>query len=76
MFFSGSYCNNPLIITHFFSNESISNIAFITLINALDLAHCAAWESFPLLLKHKHYFPGGGSVDDSGVVVVVIVSPK
>ena len=69
-------CNNPLIITHFCSNKSISNIAFRTFINALDLSHCAAWEIFPSILKHIYSFPGRCSVEDHGVVAVVIVSPK
>ena len=30
----------------------------------------------PYILKHIYYFPGGGSVDKRGVVVVAIVLPK
>ena len=74
-FTSCSSCKKYLIITHC-SNDSISNIDFITLINALDLAHCAAWELLPSVWKHTYSFTGGGSVDDRGVVVVDIVSPK
>ena len=50
-FFSCSDCNNPLIITHCCSNKSISNIDFRTLINALDLAHCAARKVLPSVWK-------------------------
>ena len=35
-------CNNPLRLTHFFQNDSSSRIKSITLVNAIDLAHCAA----------------------------------
>ena len=67
-------CNNPLIITHCCSNESKSNISLRTLINDIHLAHCAAWALSPSIWKHRYYFPGEGSVDYCGVVVVVIVS--
>ena len=66
----------PLIITHCCSDESISNIDSGTLINALGLSHCAAW-TIPLSIwKHVYYFPGGGRVDERGVVAVVIIAPK
>ena len=74
-FTSCSSCKKYLIITHC-SHDLISNIDFITLINALDLAHCAEWALFPSMLKHRSYFPGEGSMDDCGVVVVFIASPK
>ena len=44
------------------------------MINALDLAHYAAWELYPSILNYRYCFPGGGSVNDRDVVVVVIVS--
>ena len=77
MYFSSfSEYNNSLIITYCCSNESISNFSFRTLINTLDLVHCAAWALSPSILKHIYYFPGGSSVEYRGVVVVVVVSPK
>ena len=45
--FSRSDCNNPLIRTHCYSNKSILNIAFRTLINGFDLAHYYAWDPPP-----------------------------
>ena len=75
-FYIFSYCNNLLIITHCCSNESISNIDTITLIKTLDLVHCAARKVLPSVWKHSQSFTGGVSVDEYGVVIVVIVSPK
>ena len=63
-------------MTHCFSNESISNTDFITLIKAIDLAHCASQKFLPSAWKHIYYFPGGGSVDELDVFVVSVVSPK
>ena len=37
----------PLIITHCCSNDSISNIIFITLINAIDLTYFYEWALSP-----------------------------
>ena len=70
------YFNNPLIITHCCLNELISNISFVTLINSLDLAHFSAWVIFPSIWKHIYYFLSRVSLDDRGVVVADIVSPK
>ena len=58
--FIRSEYNNPLIMTHFCSNYSISGIKSINLVNALGLAHCAAWEIFPSIWKLGYYFQGGG----------------
>ena len=41
-FKSRSDCSKMFIMEHFCSNDSISNIVFIILDNALDLAYCAA----------------------------------
>ena len=57
--FSNSDCNNPLIVTHYYSNYLISRIESITLVYAYDLEHCAAWELLPSILKHRYYFTGG-----------------
>ena len=76
MFSSFLDFNKPLIITHYFSNESISNISFRTVMNALDLEYCSAWDLYPSILKHRYHFLGVGSVGDRVVVVVVIVYPK
>ena len=75
-FISCSVCSNPLIIKYYCSNESKSNITFITLINALDIAHFVSWEIFPSIWKHIYSFPGLCSVYGHGLVVVEIVSPK
>ena len=69
-------CNIPLITIHCCSNESISNIDFRHLIKALDLAHCDARTVLTSVWKQRYYFSVGGSVDEYGVVVVVIVSSK
>ena len=76
MFLSCLDYKKPLIITHCGSNESISNTTFRTLIDALDLLHCTSWAPTPSIFKHKYFFPDVGSVDDLGMVVAVIVSPK
>ena len=68
-FKSRSDCSKMFIMEHFCSNDSISNIVFIILDNALDLAYCAASEIPPSILKHRYYFPGEFSVDGFGVVV-------
>ena len=68
--------NNPLIIIKYFSNESIANIDFKTLINALDLEHCYTLETPPSIRKHRYFFPVVCSLDNCGVVLVLIVSPK
>ena len=52
--------NNPLIMIHCLSNESISRIVSTTLVNTRDLAHFAAWALLPYFWK-KYSFPGGGS---------------
>ena len=44
--------------------------------NALDIANCAAWALYPSTWKHRYYFPGGGTVDNRGVVMLEIVSQK
>ena len=49
--FSHYDCNNPLIMTHCFSNDSISKIKSITLVYASDLKHCSAWELSPEIWK-------------------------
>ena len=64
------------MITHCYSNKSISNIDFINLVNALDLVHCAALELFLSILKHRYYFLGGVSVYEHVIVIVVVISPK
>ena len=46
------------------------------MINAIYLEHCAAWAISPSVWNYRYCFPDVGSVDDSGVFVVVIVSPK
>ena len=46
-----SYCNNPLIITHLCSNESISRILSITLVDTRDLVNCAVWAILPYFWK-------------------------
>ena len=51
-------CNNPLKMTHWFSNESISIILSITLVNTHDLAHCSAWALLPSFWKQIHSFSG------------------
>ena len=60
-FFSQSDCNNPLRMTHFCSNDSISRIKSITLVNACDLEHCVSWAVLPSIWKQRYYFTGGGS---------------
>ena len=73
MFLSFSDYIRPFIMTHICSNQPISNIIFINLIKALDLSHCAARTILPSVWKIRYPFPGGGSLDEFGVVVVVIV---
>ena len=63
-------------MTHCYSNDSISNIALRNFIKALDLAPCADREILPYALKYRYYFPCIRSVDEFGVVVVFVVSPK
>ena len=58
--FSRSDCNNYLIMTHFWSNDSISIMKSITLVNARDFSHCAEWELPPSILKLRYSFTGGG----------------
>ena len=58
--FSISDCKNHLRMIHFCSNESISIILSITLVNTRDLAHCATWALLLSIWKQKYYFPGGG----------------
>ena len=60
-FFSHSFCNNLLIVTHSFLNDSTAIVKSITLVNARDLAHYAAWAISPLIWKLRYSFPGGGS---------------
>ena len=63
-------------MTHCCSNESISNFDSRNLIKAIDLSHCATRTVLTYIGKYRYYFPGGGSMDEFGVVFVVIVSPK
>ena len=58
--FSRSDCNNPLIMTHLCSSDSISGIKSTNLVNASDFSNCAEWELPPSILKLKYSFPGGG----------------
>ena len=60
---SWSDCNETFITTHCCSNYSISKIISITLGNARDLTHSAAWVYFPLIWKQGYSFPYGGSFD-------------
>ena len=46
------------------------------LVKALDLSHCASRTVFPSVQKQRYSFPGEGSVDEFGLVVVLTVSPK
>ena len=62
--FSRSDCNNPSIMTLFFSKYSISGIKSMILFNALDLEHWDAWSDFPSLWIQIYYFPDGGSFND------------
>ena len=55
-------CNNPLRMTHWCSNESMSRILSISLVNTRDLAHCAVWALLPYVWKQIYSFPGGGIV--------------
>ena len=64
------------IITHYCSDDSISNIVSINLANALDLAYFSDSTVLPSVWKQRYYFIVGGSLDKFGVVVVVIVLPK
>ena len=61
-YFSHSDCNNPLIMTHCCSNDSISRIESITLVNAHDVIYYAARALFPSIWKQRYYFMGGGSL--------------
>ena len=53
--YSRSDWKKTLIMTHFCSNDSISIIKSITLVNALDLSHWYAWADFPSLWKQRRY---------------------
>ena len=68
--FSCSEFKNPLRMTHLCSNDSISIVKSINLVNALDLTHCASWEVFPSIWKQRYYFPGVGRFW-SGLLVVI-----
>ena len=59
--FSQFDCNNPLIITHCCSNDSISIIKSINLVNTIDLYHCTEWSVLPSIRKQIYYLMGGGS---------------
>ena len=58
--FGRSGCNNPLIITHCWSNYSMSIIVSTDLANTSNLVHCEAWALLPSFWKKKYYFSGGG----------------
>ena len=59
--FSLSDCSNPLWITHCCSNDIISIIKSITLVNAHDLEHYSAWAVLQTIWKQRYSFPGGVS---------------
>ena len=59
--FSRSDQNNPLIMTHFCSNEWISIIKSITLVNKRYLEHCEALLVSSYIWKERYYFMGVGS---------------
>ena len=60
--FSSYGLNNPLIMTHYCSNDSISIVESITLVNARDFAHYAYREVYPSVLKQRESFTDGGSL--------------
>ena len=76
VFFSCLECNNHLIITHCCTNELISNISLKTFNNDIDLSHFVSWAPLPSIWRYIYSFTVGDSVDDHGLVVVEIVSPK
>ena len=57
--FSSSGCNSPLIMTHFLSNDSISIIESISLVNTRDFAHCSEWALLSSIWKLRYYFTDG-----------------
>ena len=63
-YFSQYDCNDPLKVTHYWSNDSMSIIKPITLVNDLELEHWAAWKDIPSLWKQGNCFPDGGSFND------------
>ena len=63
-------------MSHFCLNYPIKNILSITLVNDTDLVHCADWTDLPYIWKQRYSFPVVGILDEFGVIVVVIVSPK
>ena len=57
--------HNPLIITHWCSNNSISIIKSINLVNARDLSHFSAWALFLSILKLRYFFRVEGFSDQT-----------
>ena len=55
--FISSECKNHLIITHWCSNNQISRIKSITLVDALDLTHCDVRAVLPSIRKQRYPFP-------------------
>ena len=56
--------NNTLRMTHCCSNDSISRIQSINLLDSLELAHQASWAYFPSLWKQIYYFLNWGGFND------------
>ena len=54
-------CNNPFKTTHCCSNDSIPRIERITLVNELDLLHCAEWAYPPSIWKQRYSLKYEGS---------------
>ena len=53
---SHSDCNRSLWITHCWSNESMSGILSITLVDTRDSSRCSAWSLLPSYWEQKGFF--------------------